>query len=85
MEYLDISKRNIMSWSLINFFFVCPSIAEMMIGVMMKVMSSLIVCTNMKNIHILKSDIDVILALDISSMHAYPQCIPAIPSRLKYT
>ena len=76
MEYLDIPKRNITSWTLINFFFVCPSIAEMMIGVMMKVMSSLIVCTNMKNIHILKSYIDAILVPDISSMHAYPQKCP---------
>jgi hypothetical protein len=38
MEYLDIPKLNITSWTLINFFFVRPSIAEMMIGVMMKVM-----------------------------------------------
>jgi hypothetical protein len=61
MEYLDIPKRNTTSWTLINFLFICPSIAEMMIGVVMKVMSSLIVCANMKNIHILKSYIDVIL------------------------
>ncbi len=60
MEYLDIPKWNIMSWTLINFYFVCPSIAEMMIGVMMKVMLKSIVCTNMKNIHILKSYINVI-------------------------
>ncbi len=76
MEYLDIPKWNITSWTLINFFFACPSIAEMMIGVMMKVMSSSIVCTNMENIHILKSYIDVILVSDISSMHAYPQKHP---------
>jgi hypothetical protein len=76
MEYLDIPKRNITSWTLINFFFVCLSIAEMMIEVMMKVMSSLKVCTNMKSIHILKSYIDAILVSDISSMHAYPQQHP---------
>ena len=40
MDYLNIPKWNTMSLTLINFFFVCPSIAEMMIGVMMKVMSS---------------------------------------------
>jgi hypothetical protein len=76
MEYLDIPKWNITSWTLINFFFVCHSIAEMMIGVMMKVMQTSIVCTNMKNIHILESYIDVILVSDISSMHAYPKKRP---------
>jgi hypothetical protein len=76
MDYLNIPKWNTMSLTLINFFFVCPSIAEMMTGVMMKVMSGSIVYTNMKNIHILKSYIDVILVLDISSMHAYPQKHP---------
>ncbi len=76
MEYLDIPKWNTTSWTLINFFFVCPSIAEMMIGVMMKVMQTEIVCTNMKNIHILKSNINVILVSDISSMHTYPQKCP---------
>ncbi len=35
----------------------------MMIGVMMKVMSSSIVCTNMKNISFLKSYINVVLDL----------------------
>ena len=74
MEHLKIPKWNIMSWTLINF--VCPSIAEMMIGVMIKVMQTSIVCTNMKNIHILKSYIDAILVSDISSMHAYPQKCP---------
>jgi hypothetical protein len=48
--------------------FQCPSITEMMIGVKMKVMSSSIVCTNTKNISILKSYINVILVPDISSM-----------------
>jgi hypothetical protein len=76
MEYLDIPKRNITSWTMINFFFVCPSIAEMMIGVMMKVMQTSIVCTNMKNIHTLESYINVILVSDISSMHFYPQKHP---------
>ncbi len=76
MEYLNIPKWNIMSWTLINFFFVCPSIAEMMIGVMMKVMQPSIVCTNMRNIHILKSYINLFLATDISSMHTYPQKCP---------
>jgi hypothetical protein len=76
MGYLDGPKWNITSWTFNNFFFVCPSIAEMMIGVMMKAMQTLIVFTNMKNIHILKSYIDVILVSDISSMHAYPQKHP---------
>jgi hypothetical protein len=76
MEYLDIPKQNITSWTLINFFFVCPSIAEMIIGVMMKVMQTSILCRNMKNIHILKSYIDVILVSDISSIHAYPHKHP---------
>jgi hypothetical protein len=40
------------------------------------VMQTSIVCTNMKNIHILKSYINVILLSDISSMHAYPQKCP---------
>jgi hypothetical protein len=56
----DIPKRNITSWTLIDFFFVCLFIAEMMIGVMMKMMLKIIVCTNMKNIYILKSYINVI-------------------------
>ncbi len=85
MEYLDIPKCNIKSWTLLNFFFLHPSIAEMMIGVMMKVMQTSIVCTNMKNIHILKSYINVILMSDISSMHAYPQKHPYTTSQLKYT
>jgi hypothetical protein len=76
MEYLDIPKWNIASWTLIDFFFVCPFIAEMMIGLMMKVIQTSIVCTDMKNIHILKSYIDVILVSDISSMHVYPQKHP---------
>ncbi len=76
MEYLDIPKQNITSWTLISFFFVCPSNAEIMIGVIMKVMQTSIVCTHMKNIHILKSYINVILVSDISSMHAYPQKCP---------
>jgi hypothetical protein len=76
MEYLNIPKWNIMSWTLINFLFVCPSIAEMIIGVMMKMMQTSIVCMNMRNIHILKSYIDVILVSDISSMHAYPEKHP---------
>jgi hypothetical protein len=76
MEYPDIPKWNITSWTPINFFFVCPSIAEMMIGVMTKVMQTWIACTNMKNIHIVKSYINVILVSDISSMHAYPQKCP---------
>ena len=42
----------------------------------MKVMQTLIVCTNMKNIHILKLYIGVILVSGISSMHAYPQKHP---------
>jgi hypothetical protein len=70
MEYLDIPNLNIMSSTLINFLYVCPSITEMMIEVKMKVMSSSIVCTNTKNIHILKSYINVILVPDISSMLA---------------
>jgi hypothetical protein len=76
MQYFDIPKWNITSWTRIDFFFVCPSIAEMMNGGMMKVMQTLIVCTNMKNICILKSYIDVILVSDISSLHAYPQKRP---------
>jgi hypothetical protein len=76
MEYLDIPKQKITSWTLIDSLFVCPSIAEMMIGMMMKVIQTLTICTNMKNIHILKSYIDAILVPDISSMHAYPQKHP---------
>jgi hypothetical protein len=76
MEYLNIPKWNIISWTLINFFFISLSIAEMKIGVMMKVMQTSIVCTNMKNIHILKSYIDVVLVSDISSMYTYPQKQP---------
>jgi hypothetical protein len=36
MEYLHIPKYKIMSWTLIDSLFVCPSIAEMMIGMMIK-------------------------------------------------
>jgi hypothetical protein len=53
MEYLDIPKQKITSWTLIDSLFVCPSIAEMMIGMMMKVVQTSIICTNMKNIHML--------------------------------
>jgi hypothetical protein len=45
----------------------------MMIGMMMKVILTSTICTNMKNIHILKSYIDAILVPVISSMHDYPQ------------
>jgi hypothetical protein len=38
-----------------NAFFCYSSIAEIMIGVMMKVIQTLTTCTNMMNIHILKS------------------------------
>ena len=58
--------------TLIIFFFCVPSVAEMMIGaMMMKVIQTLTTCTNMMNIHILKSYIDATLAPNISSMHAY--------------
>jgi hypothetical protein len=76
MECLNITKQKFMSWTLIDSLFVCPSIAEMMIGMMMKVIQTSTICTNMKNIHILKSYIDAILVPDISSMHAYPQKCP---------
>jgi hypothetical protein len=76
MEYLNIPKQIIMSWTLIDPLFVYPSIAEMMIGMMMTVIQTSTICTNMKNIHILKSYIDAILVPDISSMHAYPQKCP---------
>ena len=58
--------------TLIIFFFYFPSVAEMMIGAtMMKVIQTLTTCTNMMNIHILKSYIDATLAPNISSMHAF--------------
>jgi hypothetical protein len=54
------------------FFFYFPSVAEMMIGaMMMKVIPTMTTCTNMMNIHILKSYIDATLAPNISSMHAF--------------
>ncbi len=82
MEYLDIPKQEITSWTLINSLFVRPSITKMMIGMMMTVIQTLTMCTNMKNIHILKSYIDAILVPDISSMHAYP---PNCPYNTKQT
>ncbi len=49
---------------------------EMKIGMMMKVIQTSTICTNMKNIHILESYIDAILVPSMSSMHAYPQKHP---------
>jgi hypothetical protein len=69
-------NKKFTSWTLINSLFVCPSITEMTIGMMMKVIQTLTICTNMKNIHILTSYIDAILVPSISSMHAYPQKRP---------
>jgi hypothetical protein len=58
--------------TLIIFFFYFPSVAEMMIGAtMMKVIQTLTTCTNMMNIHILKSYSDATLVPNISSMHAF--------------
>jgi hypothetical protein len=68
--------KKIMSWTLIISLFLCPSITEMTIGMMMKVIQASTICMNMKNIHILKSYIDAILVPSISLMHAYPQKRP---------
>jgi hypothetical protein len=53
----------------------------MMVGVKMKVMSSSIVCTNTKNIHILKSYINVISVPDIR--HLINACL-ALKASLQY-
>ena len=57
----------------------------MMIGVMMKVMQTSIACTNMMNIHILKSFLNVILVLDIYQCTPNRRKIPAKPITLTNT
>ena len=58
--------------TLIIFFFYLPSVAEMMIGaMMMKVIQTLTTCTNMMNIHILKSYIDATLDIKPISKPSY--------------
>jgi hypothetical protein len=64
--------QKVRNTELIIFFFCLLSDAEIMIGaMMMKVIRTLTTCTNMMNIHILKSYNDATLAPNISSMHAY--------------